>query len=284
MSGLILSKLLKEADEGGYAIPSFNYSDIWDFKAIVEAAEEERAPIMIASNPLVVTEFGAETCAAIGNVAMKKAKIPLIHHLDHSFSVEMCKECMDFGYPSVMIDASKYDLETNIKMVNEVMEYAEKKHVHVEAEVGKIKGKGIEGEFKEGDDFLVRVEDAVALSKATRVNSLAIGIGSAHGFYQGKPQLNFDRLDEVNKAIDTRLVLHGGTGIPREDVQKAIRLGINKVNVGTIIHCTYMNSLRKELNQVGDNPYTLDVMKKIRNDIKEVVKTWIQACMVNGRA
>jgi ketose-bisphosphate aldolase len=284
MDGLVLAKLLKEADEGGYAIPSFNYSDIWDFKAIVEAAEEEHAPIIIASNPLVVAEFGVETCAAIGNIAMTKAKIPLIHHLDHSFSVEMCKECIDFGYPSVMIDASKYDLETNIKMVNTVMAYAEKKHVYVEAEVGKIKGKGIEGDFKEGDDFLVRVEDAVVLSKATHVNSLAVGIGSAHGFYQGKPQLNFERLSEVNKAIDTHLVLHGGTGIPREDVQKAIRLGINKVNVGTIIHCTYMNSLHKELDRVGDNPYTLDIMKKIRDDIKNVVKTWIQTCMTSGRA
>jgi ketose-bisphosphate aldolase len=284
MDGLTLKKLLKEADEGGYAVPSFNYSDIWDFKAIVEAAEEERAPIMIASNPLVVAELGAETCAAIGKVAMAKAKIPLVHHLDHSFSIEMCKECIDFGYPSVMIDASKYDLETNIKIVKEVKDYAEKKHVHVEAEIGRIKGKGIEGDFKEGDDFLVKVEDAVTIARETNVDSLAVGIGSAHGFYVGKPKLNFERLDEVNKAIDTRLVLHGGTGIPEEDIRKAIANGINKINIGTIIHCTYMNSLRKELNRVGENPYTLDVMKAIRNDIKEVVKMWIRMCMANGKA
>lgn len=283
MDGLTLKQLLKRADEGGYAIPSFNYSDIWDFMAIVEAAEEEGAPIMIASNPLVVKAIGADVCGAIGVAAMKRAKIPLVHHLDHSFSVEMCADCIDSGYPSVMIDASKYDLETNIRMVNEVMALARPKRVHVEAEVGKIKGKGIEGDFK-GGDFLVEVEDAVELVRCTGVDSLAVGIGSAHGFYQGKPQLNFERLEQVNKAIDTPLVLHGGTGIPREDVQRAIRLGINKMNVGTIIHCTYMNGVRAELNRVGDNAYTLDVMAAVKDGIKHVVKEWIHTCMANGKA
>ena len=283
MDGLTLKKLLKKADEGGYAIPSFNYSDIWDFMAIVEAAEEEGAPIMIASNPLVVKAIGADCCGAFGTAAMKRAKIPLVHHLDHSFTVEMCEDCINNNYPSVMIDASKYDLETNIKYVNEVMELAKPHNVHVEAEVGKIKGKGIEGDFK-GGDFLVQVEDAAELVKRTNVDSLAIGIGSAHGFYQGKPQLNFERLNEVNHAIDTPLVLHGGTGIPREDVQKAIKMGINKVNVGTIIHCTYMNSVRAELNRVGDNAYTLDVMSAVKENIKNVVKVWIRTCMANGKA
>lgn len=283
MDGTVLKKLLKNADQGGYAIPSFNYSDIWDFMAIVEAAEEEEAPIMIASNPLVVKAVGADCLGAFGVAAMARAKVPLVHHLDHSFSVEMCADCIANQYPSVMIDASKYDLAANIKMVNEVMAMAKPHQVHVEAEIGKIKGKGIEGDF-EGGDFLVRVEDAVELVKQTGVDSLAIGIGSAHGFYQGEPELNFERLAQVNKAIDTPLVLHGGSGIPKEDVQKAIKLGINKMNVGTIIHCTYMNSLRKELNRVGDNPYTLDVMAAIKENIKGVVKMWIRTCMVNGKA
>lgn len=114
--------------------------------AIVEAAEEEEAPIMIASNPLVVKAIGADCCGAFGVAAMARAEVPLVHHLDHSFSVEMCGDCMENHYPSVMIDASKYDLETNIKYVNEVMALAKPHNVHVEAEVGKIKGKGIEGD------------------------------------------------------------------------------------------------------------------------------------------
>ena len=122
------------------------------------------------------------------------------------------------------------------------------------------------------------------LVKATHVDSLAVGIGSQHGFYKGTPKLNIRRLSEVNEAVDTPLVLHGGSGIPRETVREAIRHGINKMNVGTIIHCTYMNSLRAELNRVGENPYTLDVMASIRHNIKEVVKEWIDTCMDVNRA
>jgi ketose-bisphosphate aldolase len=283
MSKLTLKELLKQADEGGYAIPSFNYSDIWDFLAIVEAAEEARAPIMIASNPLVVGAIGVTLCGAIGVAAMERASIPLIHHLDHSFSVEMCKDAIDNGYPSVMIDASKYSLEENISNVNQVLAYSKAKNAHVEAELGKIKGKGIEGDFA-GGDFLVQVDDAVKLVQETGVDSLAIGIGTAHGFYEGKPEINFVRLAEVNEAISTPLVLHGGTGIPEEDIRKAIANGINKINVGTIIHCTYMNGMREELDRLGANPYTLDVVKPVKEKIKAVVKGWIRVCGVAGKA
>lgn len=283
MKNITLKELLKKADQGGYAIPSFNYSDIWDFLAIIEAAEEEGAPVMIASNPLVVTDIGVELCGALGKAAMEKAKIPLIHHLDHSFNVEMCKAAIDNDYPSVMIDASKYTLEENIGMVKDVVAYALPKGVHVEAELGKIKGKGIEGDFL-GGDFLINVEEAVTLVRETGVDSLAVGIGTAHGFYEGKPEINFKRLAEVNNAVNIPLVLHGGSGIPEEDIRKAIKNGINKVNVGTLIHTTYMNSLREELNKRAPNPYTLDVIKPVKEKIKEAVKMWIRICMVNDKA
>jgi len=283
MTGEKLHELLVKADKGGYAIPSFNYSDIWDFLAIVEAAEEENAPVMIASNPLVVKAISVEICGGIGRAAMPKAKIPLFHHLDHSFETEMCKAAIDNGYPSVMIDASKYDLAKNISTVREVVEYAHARNVHVEAEIGKIKGKGIEGDFK-GGDFLAEIDDAVELVEKTGVDSLAVGIGTAHGFYEGKPQINFTRLKEINDAVEVPLVLHGGTGIPKEDIQKAIQNGINKVNVGTIIHCTYMNNMRRELNRLGDNPYTLDVVKPVIAEIKNVVKGWIKVCMTDNKA
>jgi len=283
MNGSRLREIIRAADKGGYAIPSFNYSDVWDFLAIVEAAEELRAPVMVASNPLVAETISVDICGAIGVAAMKKASVPLFHHLDHSFTVDMCKAAADCGYPSVMIDASKYDLERNIRDVRSVVEYARPRDVHVEAEIGKIKGKGIEGDFK-GGDFLVEVEDAVALTEATGVDSLAVGIGTAHGFYEGTPEINFRRLAEVNEAVKAPLVLHGGTGIPEDMIRRAIKNGINKVNVGTIIHCTYMNNMRDELNSRGANPYTLDVVKPVVAKIREVVKAWIRVCMADGKA
>ena len=272
-----LKELLKKADEGRYAIPAFNYSDIWDFLAIIEAAEQERSPVIISSNPLVVKAIGVDYLAAINKVSVHLAKVPLIHHLDHSTSFELCVECVEKGYPSVMIDGSALKLEENIALTRKVVEFAHPKGVCVEGELGRIKGKSIEGEYK-GEDFLVGVEEAIQFVKETKVDSLAIGIGTAHGFYETRPELNFERLAEVNEAIKISLVLHGGTGIPDEDIKKAISLGINKVNIGTIIHCTYMNSLKEELNRRDKNSYTLEVMLPVKEEIKKVVKEGIRVC------
>ena len=116
------------------------------------------------------------------------------------------------------------------------------------------------------------------------MDSLAAGIGTAHGFYKGKPELHFDLLAKINAAVKVPLVLHGGTGIPEEDVRRAIKSGINKVNVGTIIHCTYMNAVRRELTARGENQYTLDIMKPARAAVVQVVKQWIKVCMADGKA
>ena len=286
---LDVGKILAAADEGGFAVPAFNYSDIWDFLAIVEAAEELQAPIFISSNQLVVNEIGIELTGAFGSSAMaiaaERAGIPLIHHLDHSTTFDLCKAAVDNGYPSVMIDASSRPLADNIAAVRHVTAYAHPRGVFVEGEIGRIKGAGMEGMYKgKGLDFLAQVEDVERFVAESGVDSLAVGIGTAHGFYEGKPEIHFDRLAEINAAVKLPLVLHGGTGIPEEDVRRAIKGGINKVNVGTIIHCTYMNALRAELNARGQNPYTLDVMKPVRAQVKEVVKSWIKTCMADGRA
>lgn len=276
--------ILRKADKEGYAVPAFNYSDIWDLQAIVEAAEEEKAVIMLSANPLVMEAFGPKMNAAIGQVVMEEAKIPVLQHLDHSFTEELCLEAIDCGFRSVMMDASKYPLEENITMVKHVVDYAHARGIIVEAELGKIRGKGIEGDFKEGEDFLVDPRECRELVERSGADSLAVGIGNAHGFYKGKPDLNFKRLKEVNDIVDVPLVLHGGTGIPAQDIRRAIEGGINKVNVGTIIHSTYMNAMRAELDSLPENPYTLDVIKPVKEKIKAVVKEWIHVCMCNNRA
>jgi fructose/tagatose bisphosphate aldolase len=142
---------------------------------------------------------------------------------------------------------------------------------------------GMEGVYS-GEDFLARVDEVVRFVEEARVDSLAVGIGTAHGFYQGKPEIHFDRLREIDAAVQTPLVLHGGTGIPEEDIRRAIREGISKVNVGTIIHCTYMNTVRAELERRGLNAYTLDVMAPARAAVSEEVRRWIRVCMADGKA
>lgn len=282
-TGDTLKALFKAADEGGYAIPMFNYTDLWDQLAVIEAAEELHAPIMFASIPKTVNEIGIDVLGAIGKIRMEETDLPIIHHLDHSNSIELCKKAVDAGYPSVMIDASKESLEDNIAATKAVVAYAHQHHVCVEAEIGRIKGRDYEASF-EGGDFLVQVQDAVKLVESTNVDALAVGIGTAHGFYQGKPEINFHRLAEVNEALDLPLVLHGGTGIPAEDVRKAIRNGINKVNVGTQIRYTYMSSVANIVQEKGAVTHTIDIMHEARPHIKAVAREWILVCMADGKA
>lgn len=131
---------------------------------------------------------------------------------------------------------------------------------------------------------MVRVEDAVELAEKSGLDILAVGIGTAHGFYQGKPEINFKRLAEVNEALELPLVMHGGTGIPEEDVRRAIRNGINKVNVGTIIKYTYLSTVKEVLDREGPTIYTTELMKPAVNAVKEEVKRWIRTCMADGKA
>ena len=280
-----MKALLDDADERKYGVPAFNYSDIWDMLAILKAAEEEKAPIILSSNMLVVSQIGSHYCAAIGNCAAKRASVPIVHHLDHSFKFELCKECMEAGYKSIMIDASKYPLDTNIAITKTVVEEAHPRGVFVEGELGRIKGKNNEGiVVSDDDDYLTDVEEARRFVQETGVDSLAVGVGTAHGFYKGEPRIDFPRLFQINKTVSAKLVLHGGTGISQDMIREAIHCGINKVNVGTIIHTTYMNGMKRELNNSGENPYTIDIVQRVIPEIVEVVRNWIRAVKANGKA
>ena len=277
-----LQEMLATADKGGWAIPSFNYSDIWELLAIVEAAREERAPVVVQSHMKIVKTFSIEWLGALGRGVMENSDSPVINHLDHSTDLQMCLSAIDNGYASVMFDGSPLDLDANIENTKKVIAHAAGTGVCVEAEIGKIKGNTAEGTFT-GGEFLVRVEDAVRMAEETGCNSLAIGLGNAHGFYTEKPQLNFQRLKEVNDAVKIPLVLHGGTGIPDADIQHAIKNGINKVNVGTHLHHTYIQNARKVLEDEKVSTNVLDLMVPVKEAIKAPVKHWIHVCMANNR-
>lgn len=271
------------ADEGKFAIPAFNYSDLWEMEAIVRAAEEMRSPVMIATNAQVVQTHGVGYLAKQGAAVMEQAAVPVVNHLDHCFEEDVCMSAIDAGYASVMIDKSHCPLEENIEVTARIVAHAAGTTVGVEAELGRIKGKSVEGIY-DGDDFLVDVPSAVRMAEETKITALAVGIGNAHGFYKEKPEINFRRLQEVNEAVQIPLVLHGGTGIPVPDVQKAIRLGINKVNVGTQLHYRYLATLRRVLREKEDCINVVDIMEPVRRAIQEDVKACILMCMSDGKA
>lgn len=283
MSKLTIMEQLYKADREGYAVPHFNYSDIWDMTAIVRAAEEMESPVILAGVPKVTNALGMDVVAAMAHALADGAKVPVYLHLDHSTDPRICKDACDHHFSSVMIDGSKESLEKNIEMVKDVVSYAHPRHIFVEGEIGKIKGNTEESQYSSGD-FLVQVPEAVELVEKSQVDILAVGIGTAHGFYKGKPEINFQRLSEVNEALQLPLVLHGGTGIPEEDVRRAIKSGINKVNVGTIIKYTYLSSVFHTLQEVGPTIHTIDLMLPAVDAIKEEVKRWIRVCMSEHKA
>lgn len=269
------------ADSQEFAIPAFNYSDIWEMEAIVEAAAEERATVYIATNMRVAETLGLPYLGTMGRTAYDLTGGHIINHLDHSNSVDLCKQAIDCGYMSVMIDASMCSLEENIQKTREVVAYAHKYGVLVEAEIGHILGRNVEGTYT-GNDYLVQVADAVRLAEETNVDSLAIGIGTAHGFYREEPKINIQRLIEVNNAVSIPLVLHGCTGVPAKTIQACIQNGMAKVNVGTHLHATYLEELRTQLDR-ATAPNISDVMNPIKAAIKPVVKNWIHVCKAENR-
>lgn len=277
----IAKQILTDARRARTGVAAFNFTDIWDLTAIVNAAGRGAVPMMASSYWAVADTLGLDVCQAMVDTLNRRSPTPIIHHLDHSQTVAMCIEALDVGYPSVMIDGSKHPLEENIRMTREVVEYAHRKGAVVEGEIGQIMGQSTEGNY-EGDDFLAKVDEAVELVANTNVDSLAVGIGTAHGFYTQEPKIHFDRLEELAAAVDVPLVLHGGTGIPDDDIRKAIQLGITKVNVGTVIHTTYLVNLREELIRAGEFPFTVDVMRNVLPRIEEVLDDRIRVITGNG--
>jgi len=273
--------ILLNADKNKYAVPHFNYSDIWELEAICEAAEAEKAGIYAASNMRVTESLGVEYLGALGKKVYELSQGRILNHLDHSSSVDLCKRAVDAGYQSVMIDASMYPLEENIRLTKEVVDYAHAHGVLVEAEIGHILGRGVEGSY-EKEDYLVTVEDAVRMAEETMTDSLAIGIGMAHGFYKTTPKINIQRLKEVNQAIDIPLVLHGGTGVPYDIVRECICNGMSKANFGTILHATYINTLRDEI-QTFEETNIPDLMEPVRESVKEKVVELIHVCSAQNR-
>lgn len=277
------NQLLKRALKGRYAVPAFNYSDIWELLAIVEVAKEEHAPVYLCSNMRVATALGVEYCGALGREAYRLSKNTVLHHLDHATDPNLCQRAVDCGYQSVMIDSSAYSLEENIAQGKAVAEYAHAKGVLVEAEIGRIMGKGMEGNFS-GGDYLADTVEAIQLATETGVDSLAVGIGNAHGFYAAPPHLNIERLKEIHHSLlGIPLVLHGGTGIPEEQIRDCITNGIAKINVGTLLHSTYLNQLRIELSGPRSGYSLPDYFEPVRDAVKEKARSWIHICRADGR-
>ena len=237
-------EMIKAAREGRYAVPAFNAENMEMVKAIVEAAERVSSPVMIQTTMPTVKYIGEETAVAMVKAAADRASVPVALHLDHCTSFEAVMRALRAGYTSVMFDGSKLPFEENAEITRRVVEAARPMGVTVEAELGTVGGKE---DNVSASIIYTDPEEAKKFVELTGVDILAIAIGTAHGFYKGEPNLDFDRIDAVRNLIDTPLVLHGGSGIPVESVKRAIFLGMSKVNFATELRAAMTAAVREAL-------------------------------------
>ena len=252
--------LVREADARNAAVLSFVCIDYNEARAVVNAAEQTGKPAIIMLLPEYVAKYSlngfGEFAAMVKFMAgHTDARIGL--HLDHSYDEAEACRAIDCGFTSIMFDASRDDLETNIRRTRAMVEYAHARGVAVESELGSV---GLASErWGEKADLFTK-PDAVALfCRETGVDSLAIAIGNAHGDYLQTPRLDLERLDEINAATDTPLVLHGGSGIPDEQLVEAFSRGISKFNYGTDVKRCYIQAIRDYMAQ-HEPPQSLDVL------------------------
>ncbi len=242
---LVNSKqMLLEAKEKKYAIPQFNINNLEWTKTILEKCNEMNLPVILGvSEGAIKYMGGCNTVVGMvkGLIKDLNIQIPVCLHVDHGQSFELCKKAIDAGFTSVMIDASKYPLDENFRITKEVVDYAHEKNVTVEAEVGHIGG--TEDNITSNANNAT-LEDCLEISK-TGIDSLAPALGSVHGLYKGKPNLDFKTMKEINDNLEIPLVLHGGTGIPNDDIKKAIECGISKININTELQIAWHNDVVK---------------------------------------
>lgn len=269
-----LKDMLEHAKEGHYAVPQFNINNLEWTRFILEECQINNSPVILGVSEGAIKYMGGYKIVVDivkDLIDYLKIDIPVAIHLDHGSSFESCKEAVDCGFTSVMIDASKYSLEENIEITKKVVAYSKNYDVTVEGEIGHIGNDNISD--NEGILY-AEVDDCVKYCQETGINFLAPALGSVHGLYKGEPKLNFDRMLEISKITNLPLVLHGGTGIYDEQILKSIKCGICKININTELQIAWSNELKEHLNEaniydprkiikLGENALKNCVRKKI---------------------
>ena len=284
MKILSTREMLKKAQREGYAVPAFNIHNLETLEVVVETAAELKSPVILAGTPSTIAYAGGEFIVAMAETAAEKYNIPIAIHLDHFELVEEIKHFIKLGFRSVMIDASHEEFEKNIEIVKEVVEYAHKYDVTVEAELGRLGGQEDDLIVDEKDSKYTNPKQAKEYVEKTGIDSLAVAIGTAHGLYKGEAKIDFDRLKEIRDMVDVPLVLHGASDIPDELVKRAIALGVCKVNVATDLKIPFSDAVKKYFIENPDANDPRKYMTPGKEAMKKVVEHKIMVCGSNGRA
>ncbi|TCT14317.1 fructose-bisphosphate aldolase class II [Natranaerovirga pectinivora] len=277
-------EILDHAHKLGYAVGAFNTNNLETTQAIIQAAEEEKSPVIIQSSQTAITYAGIDELYQMVKGIAGRASVPVCLHLDHGTDWAAVMQCLRTGWTSVMFDGSKYDLAKNIEITKSVVEIARPMGVSVEAELGKIGGVEDHINVSEKDATMTDPDEAVEFVEKTGVDYLAIAIGTAHGMYKGDPNLDFDRLETIKKLLNMPIVLHGASGISEEDIKKAVSLGVNKINIDTELRLAFQQAVHKVVRETPDVYDPRKILGPATLAIKEVVKGKIKMFGSSGRA
>lgn len=253
-----VTELLLKADREGYAVGAFNANNMEIVQAIAQAAAMENSPVIMQASQGAIKYAGLDYITGMVKMAADEYKVPIALHLDHGTDFDQVVKCIRSGFSSVMYDGSKLTLKENIAMTNKVLDMARPIGVSVEAELGKIGGTEDHVHVDEKDAMYTDPEEARIFVEETGVESLAIAIGTAHGQYKGEPRLDFERLEKIKQLVKIPIVLHGSSGVPDNTIQKAIGLGVCKVNIDTNIREAFVWEMRKIMD---NNPDEIDPRK-----------------------
>jgi tagatose 1,6-diphosphate aldolase GatY/KbaY len=277
-----MKDLLVHAREHNYAVPSFCAWNTEIVAAVLRISKRLNSPVIIMGARLDFAPSGAAEVLATTRALLELFDVPCAMHLDHGDSVAYARECLDVGFTSLMLDFSARQFEENVAALKEVVDMARPQGVTVEGELGAVGRVG--DETIEGEHGSTLTDPAAALEfvERTRIDCLAVSIGNVHGHYTSLPSFDFDRLEQIHKAVDIPLVLHGGSGTPDEDIRHAISLGIAKVNVATALVKPLRESLMKQWN-AGENVWVPVAVGEAMPVVERAIEEWILRVGSDGK-
>lgn len=270
-----MKRMLENANANGYAVMAINCFNIETAHTVIRAAEEENAPIIInIFKDHLLTHCDSELITPVVRTLAERVKVDVALNLDHGQEKDYIIKAIDDGFSSVMVDASRFDLENNIKMTKEIAEYAHARGVSVEGEIGCL-GASEGGEFT-SESMYTDPKQAKIFIESTGIDALAVSIGTSHGNYPDGmvPKFDIERLKEIKRLTGAPLVLHGGSGSGKENILNSVKYGINKINVG----CDFMNANRDAAARIlKENPDInyFDLIEGTEKESKELVKYYI---------
>ena len=271
-----------KAQEGGYAIGAFNVENMEMVQAVLAAAEELQSPVIMQTTPSTIKYAGLDFYLANVRAAAERTNVPVVMHLDHGNSFELAMQAYRTGYTSIMIDGSHESFEDNIAISKAVADACSPSGISVEAELGKVGGK--EDDLDGGDDNpYTDPMQAKEFVERTGVDSLAVGIGTAHGVYKGEPNIRLDILEQIREVVDIPLVLHGTSGVPDDTVRECIKRGICKVNYATDLRIAFTKGVKAYM---AENPEAFDPKKYNaagREEVKRYVMSKMEVCASVGK-